>query len=321
MAVSPMTSRRLRYIALSGSDEILLRSMLGLLHGHTRDEWQLAQVDEHADLLIVGGIDSQGDAVVAARRRARTCASIVDGREQGDLDLPRPLRPRTLAALLDDASMAIDRPLPSSHPLATATATNGPTLAELIYSLTRHPSSNPEASVISLEGNELMRIDARRSCVHITSASDAIHAAAKHGAKLQTCVGNLAPVDAQPLMPLLWSIGLAHDHALMAPVQSADAIVARRWPDFGRLPHRSEHVRMTARLARQPMTVERLAASIDTSPTIVIGYINAMLLGGLASPAPSSVKPQPLPARASTTPAAPPTRIALLARIRAHLGL
>ncbi len=325
MSAEPTTPRHLRYAAMSGPDEILLRSMLALLDGQTREHWQLAKGDEQADLVIIGCADAEPVTVTAARRRARLCATVPVRFEHGDLELPQPLRPRSLATLLDNASLALTPPR-DAPAFAQATRSgrdqdgNKPTLADLLYSLMQQPPADQDAIVVELDSRALMRIDVARGRVQLDSAADVIHAAARCDAHARAAGRDEhVHLNAQPLTPLLWSVGLAHQHALVAPARAIDSIIARRWPDFGRLPHRGDHLRMTAHLSRQPMSTDQLATVADVPAPVAIGFVNAMLLGGLASLSPANIQ-QPLAALVQPAPA-PVARSALFARIRARLGL
>jgi len=304
--------------------------MLALLQGQTRELWQWATGNEPADLLIIGSRDIEPASLSTARGHGRLCAASGSRVEAGDLELPQPLRPRTLAGLLDHASITLDQPSPASPSRAESAERNlsdpdaiTQTLADLLYSITQRPTTDQEATTIDLDGRALMCIDPSRSRVRLASVADAIKAACRRDARVHAArPDDLPHTDAQPLAPVLWSIGLAHDQALVAPIRSIDSVIARRWPDFGRLPHRREHMRLTAHLSRQPMSTDQLTAVAEVPAPVVIGFVNAMLLGGLASISPANIQARQEPLiRIRSQPAAPVARSALLARIRARLGL
>lgn len=122
-------------------------------------------------------------------------------------------------------------------------------------------------------------------------------------------------VQEQPerLAPLLWTIGL---HAF--PTESAwwqlpgSRFLVTSWPNFTDLDHDPAHVRMTALLARTPMTPEQLARAARVDPLLATLFVNALDLMG-------HLEVLPAAAEAPMDVSSPPVS-SLFSRLRARLG-
>lgn len=74
---------------------------------------------------------------------------------------------------------------------------------------------------------------------------------------------------------LLWRLGLRGEKSRLLPELPANAhFKLRRWPDFGRLEHTADHLRLAARLTRQKATVLELAIAA----ALPVSTINACCL-------------------------------------------
>jgi hypothetical protein len=78
---------------------------------------------------------------------------------------------------------------------------------------------------------------------------------------------------------LLWRLGQQGCKSRLLPELPADAhFKLRRWPDFGRLEHTPNHLRLAARLVRQRMTVLELAIVTGLPVSTINAFVNACCL-------------------------------------------
>lgn len=118
---------------------------------------------------------------------------------------------------------------------------------------------------------------------------------------------------------LLWSIGL-HGPAdrMLNELPQTGAFKLRRWPDFGRLEHSADHLRIAARLSRRESGLVELASSLGQATRNVTPFINACALCDLlkvAQPATAMNSPPPAPRAAPRT-----TYAGIFQTIRSVLG-
>lgn len=78
---------------------------------------------------------------------------------------------------------------------------------------------------------------------------------------------------------LLWRLGLHGEKSRLLPELPVNAsFKLRRWPDFGRIEHTPDHLRLAARLVRQKATVLELAMAAGLPVSNVNSFINACCL-------------------------------------------
>lgn len=305
-----MGLRRLKTRGFPATDQVLLRSMLGLLPGHTTDEWTFGSADEPADLVIV---HDEADMPPAWRSGNGSAGLLVAGRRaDADLVFPFPLRPRNLAEFLDEASRRLDGGQPPSSSTRQA-----PTLAELLF---RHQASPPASGALvflAADDDELFTLC--RSGLHVRDPDRVVALAERCDIAVRPrddCHGAVHG-EAVPGDLLRWKVGLASTHRLVIGPGPRSRLRLLQWPDFGQLPHRSDHVRMTAHLARQPLAPTELADRTGCPTADAIGLANALLMQGCVQVTVDSA-PASAPDSTRPVPARPP---GLLTRIRARLGL
>jgi hypothetical protein len=106
---------------------------------------------------------------------------------------------------------------------------------------------------------------------------------------------------------LLWRLGVFGPRDRLVPIVEANAFFRlRRWPDFGRLEHTADHLRLAARLSRQFVTANEAAAAIGQPLEKVRPFLNACLLCELMILKPAALTAAPQPATPSK--AAPESR-------------
>ncbi len=117
-----------------------------------------------------------------------------------------------------------------------------------------------------------------------------------------------------PLEAFMWFAGIRLSRGrLLSKLKSFPGFSLRRWPDFGRLPYRTEHTRIATYLMRRATTVDALVKGTNVSREDVVGFLNASLLcGWLKSAEPAKGE---RPARISAE------RRSIVGRIRARLGI
>jgi hypothetical protein len=85
--------------------------------------------------------------------------------------------------------------------------------------------------------------------------------------------------QAYKLDAFLWRLGLHGEKNRLLPELPANAsFKLRRWPDFGRIEHTADHMRLAARLVRQKSTVLELAIAAGLPVSNVNSFINACCL-------------------------------------------
>lgn len=311
-----MMSRHLRCTGLAHSDEVLLRSLVRLIAGHTQDAWEFAETDR-ADLLIAG---RDADAQAAADGTSLVARVIDAEAAHSALALPHPFRARALIGLLDEASERLRAGI-AAPPVIVH---DGPMLAEHLYRLM--DAATPLWIRFDVGGAALLHVHAGRG-VFVAERIDAVIAAARRRdviAVVEAETEVVVDAAARALSPLLWSMGLACRDALL-PLATSDRIAVSRWPDFSRFPHGAEHMRMMARIARSPATAAELAAHTETSHEDATGFLNALLLSRCGEARAATMAAMATPPSRAVAPVRMPLAIrphrGLIDRIRARLGL
>ena len=117
-----------------------------------------------------------------------------------------------------------------------------------------------------------------------------------------------------PLDAFMWSAGIFLSRGrLLSKLESFPGFSLRRWPDFGRLPHRTEHTRIATYLMRTATTVDALVDGTKVNREDVVGFLNASLLcGWLKSAEPAKGE---RPRRISSE------QRSIIGRIRSRLGI
>ncbi|MFC4315000.1 hypothetical protein ACFPN2_38435 [Steroidobacter flavus] len=112
----------------------------------------------------------------------------------------------------------------------------------------------------------------------------------------------LADTGAQSckLDALLWRLALHGCKSRLLPELPPSAhFKLRRWPDFGRIEHTPDHLRLAARLVRQKMTVLELAIVTRLPVSTINAFINACCLIELLEVHSDGPKHSPVDARPS----------------------
>lgn len=292
--------------------------MLGLITGQTSEEWQYEETPTVSpDLGIMSVAVASGllDGRLPEQAPPRLRAVIGPRIREGDLTLAYPLRPRSLIELLNQASQ---RPMTTVGERSTAAPTVSPRFIDQLYALLTG-GRGPERLWYRLPDRDLVLVHPKRWTYVSADPASVIDSAGRTDVSLHSggFDSRIADGDEQPLLPLLWSIGMRYRPSLVAPLTLTDAIQVKRWPDLGRLRDDPIDVRIIAQLHRQQWTAPELAGQLSLDLGHVIGAFNALLLAGFAVPATGDSTPG---TAAPHTPA-PTASVGLLGRIRARLGL
>lgn len=114
---------------------------------------------------------------------------------------------------------------------------------------------------------------------------------------------------------LLWRLGQCGCKSRLLPELPADAhFKLRRWPDFGRLEHKPEHLRLAARLVRQRTTVLELAIVTGLAVSTINAFVNACCLIDLLEVHAAD------PSNRSTVSAHPSRYLGIFSAVRSALG-
>lgn len=313
-----MTRRSLRCYGINSADELLLHSMLGLIAGQTSEEWDYEETPTVSpDLGIMSVAVASGllDDRLPQQAQPRVRAVIGPRLREDDLTLAYPLRPRSLIELLDQASRRLTA---NGSAWNTAATTATPRFIDQLYALLTG-GHGPERLWYRLPDRDLVLVHPKRWTYVTDDLAGVIDSAGRTDVRLQSGGADSRVPDGgeQPLLPLLWSIGMRYRQSLVAPLTLTDAIQVRRWPDLGRLRDDPIDVRIIAQLQRQERTAPQLAEQLALDLGQVIGAFNALLLAAFAVPASRDVTPKPAAPQAP----APNVSLGLLGRIRARLGL
>lgn len=154
-----------------------------------------------------------------------------------------------------------------------------------------------ESSDILYNGKLVIRVAEGVSYSRITE--DSLKNVVLHGLDkwtVRACDDSIA-VDyiwSKTLESLIWDLGLWGGECSRMPsglkVDSATQLV--HWPDFTRLSHHIDHIRMTALLSSTPISPRMLSKILKVDASIVIPFISAMDSIGLITQSPSDAHAQ-----------------------------
>lgn len=285
---------------LGGKEVLLIKSYLGLLPGKTQETWSYRDAGPADVEIVPSGAAATGDA----RLRIEYGAG-----EGSGLRLQSPIRVASVIAALDQASLHLQQAAsalvsaPSTSEPPRPVAADGSALAEL---LRPHPG---RPGVLALRGDDIsVEVDferrAYRSSRPLTSA-DVSHAVWRRVPQITV------PYAVQgPLTYLQWLAGVAE-----ARVQPGHYRL-RRWPDFGRLPHRPSFVKLAAYFARTGGSPSAAAEAALVPFPDVEAFLAGCMLAGYATRLDEDLAP---PSRA---PAQPDEGLrGFLGKMRRRLGI
>lgn len=319
-------------IGLPVRTELRIKSLLEVVNSKTTHDW--AFVDGTANVMIC---DPTSPLSAVAVKRSRTaverCVSLL--KDDDTLPLPDtetlrdPIRPGDFVDLLNSVSAAFEQPQTAAAE-RTASVVDaedpfrfGTTLRKLAK------SGSGDVFMLQTGGFVAHVVPASRSVLtlepidsttmqEITQPGVAVGVMQYPASYADQLINNGAQRSSADAV--LWRIGL-HGPAdrMLSELPRTGAFKLRRWPDFGRLEHSAEHLRIAARLSRRESGLIELASSLGQAPKNITPFINACGLCDLlrvAQPATATIAAPP-----ALRPSAPTTRYAgIFQSIRAVLG-
>jgi len=289
--------RILTTIGLPVRTEMRLKSILEVIKNLTEDDWSYSQ-DGAADLAIC---EPHSALTALAIKRAQSpdsprCALLVKD-ETTTASMPMihdPIRPMDLLNLLN----AVSAGKLAAKTTGTWFASNNSAvvgggasdnsafaLALALHDAVKHTTH----SVIRLQvaGLELIAVPKAKLVApsKALEAADIIDLAEVHD-PIQVVEGNagdlprLQACEHRTTIPaLLWKLGVfGPRNRFVSLIDGNSLLKLRRWPDFGRLEHTADHMRLAARLSRQFMDLAQMAAAINQPPEKIRPFLNACAL-------------------------------------------
>ncbi len=298
-------------IGLPVRAELRLKSMLEVVKNMTVDNWSYSQGGD-ADLAICE--PNSALTALALKRKQSTggtrCALLVKDDDAKTSSLPTirdPVNPTEFLSLLNSISEQITDVVPeqsagmadehvsfvltrSANSQVSSTAHDKENSVFALASALRTAAMDATGkSVILKVGSIELLFTPRMKVVlqskeldafDITELSDrgepvaVREASAEEVAQWKSSNGSFIAIGA-----LMWRLGIFGPRdRLISTVNPDSKFKLRRWPDFGRLEHTADHLRLAARLGRQFASVAEMTASIDQPAEKIRPFINACVL-------------------------------------------
>jgi hypothetical protein len=326
-AVASKNTLGITAVGLGLRDELLLKSMLRIVNGNTRDRWQYRD-DLKADVALCSPQTASKLALHKSEGRSSALRCIPLLREQdrppaGTPALRAPFRAMELRRLLDEVSSM----LTARRTLAAATTSPATQSATVSTLQPFKPFRFGLAlnKLIERASREMHRIEAGSVILHVIPAARALLLSAPLdeeslgivlGPRTDVRIRLVDEAEAQRVIAdgakpqtidwLLWRAGLDGPTDQLLPGLPANGEFAlKRWPDFGRLKHKQSHFLMAGLLTRIPHSVDALALASSQPVSEVCAFINACALCDLIEVRDAGEKKSP--AGSQATPAAPRT--------------
>ncbi|MDD3761887.1 MAG: hypothetical protein PHP86_01165 [Nevskiales bacterium] len=264
---------------LTDKEVMLIKSYLTLLPGKTRDDWTY---------LDSGVADAE---IVPAGREPRPGTRVViaygDDNAAGPTLCP-PLRIAGVIGALDRASARLQ---------GEAAEATSPMVAEVRAAMPSDPATLarrlrawPQDQTRLLLSDGTLRIEADRQLQRYRASQplSAVPLSQSGWTEARSAPGELAHEGA--LTELLWRAGVAD--AQVDP----GFYRLRRWPDFGRLPHRPSFVKLAAYFARHGSSPWAAAKAVLVPQPDVDAFLGGCVMAGFATrldQPPAQVEPRP----------------------------
>lgn len=277
----------LRLVSTSIHDQLVLKSLLGVISQRTSRVWSYAEDNVNADVLIVDVDKDYPD--IATLKRANHCHAIVSFSEtsryvpQMSFSLHKPLRAKDVLVLLTD----IERALPAT----TSQTLSSPTPAQVSTNSTQkaftsskvldqllHATKHYKDAVVEINiGKQRMYFDNRRKKIFVSGAlvfsqmTDQQIVCRTIEKVPLTALESLTFTDIFYELTLSQSsVSLAHD------LSTHDEFTIRQWPNMANSRHAKSMIRMAAYFAKQKATVHKAAQDLAVELNDIIGFINAV---------------------------------------------
>ena len=303
-------------VGLQVRAELRLKSLLEVVNSKTTDRWSFVeQPDAHVAICDPASALSSITMKRGASGATRFFSLVEDETlaAAGTSVIRDPIRASELIDLLNLVSSTLSCEVPQREWAGLGTTTNtsidGRDAFPVAVAL-RGLAKTKGHTVYSLHagGIELHVIPAARS-VRLLEPLDDDGVASLAAAGVPISIRELPAADDAggqifKLDAFLWRLGLHGEKTRLLPELPVDAsFKLRRWPDFGRIEHTADHLRLAARLVRQKATVLDLAMAAGLPVSVVNAFINACCLCDL-------VEVHAIEHATRATPAAQPARYA-----------
>jgi hypothetical protein len=303
-----------------------VKSMLELVKAQTQDHWSLTE-EIDADLAICEPTSAM--TAVTLKRSQTTgsprCVLLMksDDPISPDMSMIRdPIRPADFVALLNSTA-ATNEAAQRSAASARNEPITGTNLTPVSATLGAFRVAMTLRGLLTHSGKEVFRLEAEQLEFYCLPASKSILLTCENSDEalatlaLPTTTIEVTPVaedyatqliedgaERISIDAMVWRLGIHGPKNLLHPsVPPNVAIKLHQWPDFGRLQHTPDHLRIAARLSRRSVTIDQLATAVALPMEVVRPFINACALCGLlTSQAAEATAAQP----ASTTSPPPP---------------
>lgn len=319
-------------IGLPVRAELRLKSLLEVVSSKTTDQWSFVeQGDAHVAICDPVSALSSVTMKRGASGATRFFSLVEDASlaAVGTSVIRDPIRASDLIELLNLVSSTLSCEAPHKEwaalSSATSTSVDGRDVFPVAVALRGLARGKGQAVYVLQAGAFEMHVMPATRIVHLIEPVDdaGLRGLAAPGVPISirelpvTQSGELVAQTCK-IDELLWRLGLHGEKSRLLPELPADAsFKLRRWPDFGRIEHLPEHLRLAARLVRQKSTVLELAIAAGLPVSNVNSFINACCLCELIEV--HAVEYAVRTTSASTP--APPTRYAGIFRtIRSVLG-
>lgn len=312
--------------------ELRLKSLLEVVNAKTSDRWSfIEQGDAHVAICDPASALSSVTMKRGASGTTRYFSLVEDASlaAAGTSVIRDPIRASDLIELLNLVSSTLSCEAPQKEwaalTAATSTSIDGRDVFPVAVAL-RGLARGKSQSVYVLQAAAFeMHVMPAARTVHLMEPVDdeGLRGLAAPGVPIS--IRELAATQTSELVAqsckldeLLWRLGLHGEKSRLLPELPADAsFKLRRWPDFGRIEHTPEHLRLAARLVREKATVLELAMAAGLSVSNVNAFINACCLCELIEV--HAVEHAVRTVRA-TTPSQPPRYSGIFRTIRSVLG-
>jgi hypothetical protein len=278
-------------IGLPVRAELRLKSLLEVVNAKTTDHWSFVeQGDAHVAICDPASALSSVTMKRAASGATRFFSLVEDASlaAVGTSVIRDPIRASDLIDLLNLVSSTLSCEAPQREWAALASTMNtsldGRDLFPVAVAL-RGLARTKSQSVYALHAGGIeMHVKPAARTVRLVEPLDenALLSLAAPGVPISIReLPAAADAGAQPckLDALLWRLGLHGEKSRLLPELPVNAwFKLRRWPDFGRIEHTADHLRLAARLVRQKATVLELAMAAGLAVSNVNPFINACCL-------------------------------------------
>lgn len=288
--------RKLTALGLPAREELLVRSLLKVVNGKTTEEWMFHDTLD-ANLALCRPESALSSM---ALRRATThgmlCVSVVHEDEPAlpdTLTLRAPIRSTDFIEILNRASEHLVQ-----HARPASAVSPGETQAEpLALALRRRIKAEAASYAEVVAGAQSFVLDVRSGRM-ASAASLNDEALLRLGLSAEFrwepldeergSRGMASATCHENLERLFWIFGMHAPEFVLADGLPVEGIYAlRRWPDAGRLPVESHHLRMASLLVRQPMRVAELSQASGRTLTEARGFLRACAMIGLLEQKPA----------------------------------